>query len=162
MWGLWWTKRHWGRFSPSNSVSTANHSTNFSIIIFTRGQHNRPLVAAVPSGPWIPPPTIPILILYGIHHIRREHWYSCSSAMCTDYECRHVLKFSTKRLRCLFSYLSYDRNRSVSCLHELENLIPESASKSSFHPLLSLLLTPADLYLLLAHLSSSITSSCPS
>jgi hypothetical protein len=25
MWGLWWTKRHWGRFSPSTSVSPANH-----------------------------------------------------------------------------------------------------------------------------------------
>jgi hypothetical protein len=24
MWGLWWTKRHWGRFSPSTSVSPAN------------------------------------------------------------------------------------------------------------------------------------------
>jgi hypothetical protein len=34
MWGLWWTKQHWGRFSPSTSVSPANHhSTNFSIII---------------------------------------------------------------------------------------------------------------------------------
>jgi hypothetical protein len=42
MWGLWWTKRHWGRFSQSTSVSPANHSTNFSIIILTRGRHNRP------------------------------------------------------------------------------------------------------------------------
>jgi hypothetical protein len=50
MWGLWWTKRHWVRFSPSTSVSPANHSTNFSIIIITRGWQNRPLVAAVPSG----------------------------------------------------------------------------------------------------------------
>jgi hypothetical protein len=41
-WGLWWTKRHWGRFSPSTSVSPANHSTNFSIII-TRGWDNRPI-----------------------------------------------------------------------------------------------------------------------
>jgi hypothetical protein len=41
--GLWWTKRHWGRFPPSTSVSPANHhSTNFSIIIITRGWHNRP------------------------------------------------------------------------------------------------------------------------
>jgi hypothetical protein len=31
-----WTKRHWGRFSPSTSVSPANHSTDFSIIIITR------------------------------------------------------------------------------------------------------------------------------
>jgi hypothetical protein len=29
--GLWWTKRHWGRFSPSTSVSPATHFTNFSI-----------------------------------------------------------------------------------------------------------------------------------
>jgi hypothetical protein len=34
-----------------------NHSTNFFITIVTRGWHNRPLVAAVPSGPnWTPPP----------------------------------------------------------------------------------------------------------
>jgi hypothetical protein len=25
LWGLWWTKRHWGRFSPSTTVSPANH-----------------------------------------------------------------------------------------------------------------------------------------
>jgi hypothetical protein len=44
MWGLWWTKWHWGRFSQSTSVSPANlHSTNFSIIIITRGWHNRPI-----------------------------------------------------------------------------------------------------------------------
>jgi hypothetical protein len=43
MWGLWWRKRYWGRFSPSTSVSSANHSTNFSIIIITRGWHNRPI-----------------------------------------------------------------------------------------------------------------------
>jgi hypothetical protein len=61
MWCLWWTKRHWGRFSPSTSASPANHSTNFSIIIITRGWHNRPLVAAVLSGPnWTSPPTIQI------------------------------------------------------------------------------------------------------
>jgi hypothetical protein len=43
MWGLWWTKRHWGRFSPSTSISPAIHSTNLSIIIITRGWHNRPI-----------------------------------------------------------------------------------------------------------------------
>jgi hypothetical protein len=32
----------WGRFSPTTSVSLANHSINFSIIIITRGWHNRP------------------------------------------------------------------------------------------------------------------------
>jgi hypothetical protein len=30
-----------GQLSPSTSVSPANHSTNFSIIIITRGWHNR-------------------------------------------------------------------------------------------------------------------------
>jgi hypothetical protein len=43
MWGLWWTKRHWGRFSQSASVSPANLSTNFSIIMITQGWHNRPI-----------------------------------------------------------------------------------------------------------------------
>jgi hypothetical protein len=44
MWGSWWTKRHEGRFSSGNSVSLANqHSTNFSIIIITRGWHSRPI-----------------------------------------------------------------------------------------------------------------------
>jgi hypothetical protein len=42
MWDLWWTKRHGDRFSPSTSVSPANHYTNFSIIIITGGWHNRP------------------------------------------------------------------------------------------------------------------------
>jgi hypothetical protein len=27
-WDLWWTKWHWARFSPSTSVSLANHSTH--------------------------------------------------------------------------------------------------------------------------------------
>jgi hypothetical protein len=42
IWALWWTKWHWGRFSPSTSVSPANHhSTKFSILIITRGRYNR-------------------------------------------------------------------------------------------------------------------------
>jgi hypothetical protein len=41
---LWWTKWHWGSFSPSTSVSLANqHSTKFSIIIITRGKYKRPI-----------------------------------------------------------------------------------------------------------------------
>jgi hypothetical protein len=44
MWALWWTKQHKGRFSPSILVSLASHySTNFSIIIITRGWHNKPI-----------------------------------------------------------------------------------------------------------------------
>jgi hypothetical protein len=32
MWDLWWTKQHWGRFSPSISVSPANHSCDCSTL----------------------------------------------------------------------------------------------------------------------------------
>jgi hypothetical protein len=51
----------WGRFSSSISVSPANHSTNFSIIIITRGCHNRPIDGC--SAEWTQldsSPTIPI------------------------------------------------------------------------------------------------------
>jgi hypothetical protein len=63
MWDLWWTKWHWGRFSPSTSVSPSDHhSTNFSIIIITRGWHNRPIGGR--SVEWtqfgLRPPNIPI------------------------------------------------------------------------------------------------------
>jgi hypothetical protein len=51
-WDLWLTKRRWGRFSPSTSVSPANlHSTNFSIIIITGAGTIGHSVADVPSGP---------------------------------------------------------------------------------------------------------------
>jgi hypothetical protein len=59
--GLWWTKRHWGRFSSSTSVFPANHrSTNFSIVLITRCWHNGPIGGrTVPSGPnWTHPPPL--------------------------------------------------------------------------------------------------------
>jgi hypothetical protein len=47
---------HWGRFSPSTSVSPANHSTNFFLIIITRGWNNRSIGGRRQSGPsWTPP-----------------------------------------------------------------------------------------------------------
>jgi hypothetical protein len=44
MWSMWWTKRHWGRFSeyfcfPCQSL----FHQFFSIIIIIRGWHNRPI-----------------------------------------------------------------------------------------------------------------------
>jgi hypothetical protein len=40
-WDLWWTKWHWGRFSPSTSVSPANfHSTDCSTFIIIRGWYS--------------------------------------------------------------------------------------------------------------------------
>jgi hypothetical protein len=33
MWDLWWTKRHWGRFSQSPPISPANHATDCSTLI---------------------------------------------------------------------------------------------------------------------------------
>jgi hypothetical protein len=44
MWDLWWTKWHWGRFSPNTPVSPDNHhSTKFFILIITWGNYNRPI-----------------------------------------------------------------------------------------------------------------------
>jgi hypothetical protein len=61
VWFLWRTKRHRGRFSPSISVSHANHFINFSIIIITRGWHNRPISGrSAEWSNWTPIPTIPI------------------------------------------------------------------------------------------------------
>jgi hypothetical protein len=42
-WDLWWTKWCRGRFSLSNSVSPAIHSTKFSILTITQGRYNRPV-----------------------------------------------------------------------------------------------------------------------
>jgi hypothetical protein len=71
-WDLWWTKWRRGRFSPSTSVSPAKtiHSTNFSIFSITRGRYNRPVVAAVASGPSMdstPPPNVKKKYRYFIH-----------------------------------------------------------------------------------------------
>jgi hypothetical protein len=33
MWDLWWTKWHWGRFSPTTTIFSANHSTDCSTLI---------------------------------------------------------------------------------------------------------------------------------
>jgi hypothetical protein len=75
MWGLWWTKRHWGRFFPSTSVSSGNHSTNPSIIIITWGWHNRPLVAGMPSGPnRTPPPPLEQLNKIHSHSQTTQHY----------------------------------------------------------------------------------------
>jgi hypothetical protein len=44
MWDLWWTKLHWGRFSPSTSAFPASHHSNkFSILIITQGRYYRPI-----------------------------------------------------------------------------------------------------------------------
>jgi hypothetical protein len=33
VYNLWWTKRHWGRFSPNTFVSPVNHFTDCSTLI---------------------------------------------------------------------------------------------------------------------------------
>jgi hypothetical protein len=47
MWDLWWTKRHWGRFSPSTLVSLGKHSIDCSTLIIIQGWYNRPVLASV-------------------------------------------------------------------------------------------------------------------
>jgi hypothetical protein len=39
-WGLWWTKRHWGRFFPSHSISSAKSSFHHFL-----HHHNHPGLA---------------------------------------------------------------------------------------------------------------------
>jgi hypothetical protein len=59
MWGLWWTKLNWGRFSASTSVSPANsHSTGCSTFIICHPEAGtiEQLVADVPSGLVSPQP----------------------------------------------------------------------------------------------------------
>jgi hypothetical protein len=70
MWSLWWTKRHWGRFSPSTSVSPANHSTNFSIIIITRVWHNRSISGR--SAEWTQLDSTPNYINYSKTCLKRN------------------------------------------------------------------------------------------
>jgi hypothetical protein len=57
MWDLWWTKWHWGRFSPSTSVSPANfHSTNDYTRIILGWYNREKILADVPSGLSLAPP----------------------------------------------------------------------------------------------------------
>jgi hypothetical protein len=72
--GLWWTKRHWGRLSPSTSVFPANHSTTSSIIIITRGWHNRPISGR--SAEWTQ--LIPPLPLYQFNFLIWPKLSQCS------------------------------------------------------------------------------------
>jgi hypothetical protein len=59
MWDWWWTKWHWGRFSPSTSVSLAN---SFSAVFHTHHHLSSgagtigQIVADVPSGLSFAPP----------------------------------------------------------------------------------------------------------
>jgi hypothetical protein len=78
MWVLWWTKRHWGRFSPSTSVSPATYSTDFSIIIITRGWHNRPLSGRNVQWTFIPPPTMQIKKSNDLIRILNRNLLACS------------------------------------------------------------------------------------
>jgi hypothetical protein len=89
MWGLWWTKRHWGRISPITSVSPANHSTDLSIIIITRGWHNRRLSSRSVEWTLIPSPTMQIKKLW-INQLLKKvdckwFWRWCITLRITGY-----------------------------------------------------------------------------
>jgi hypothetical protein len=117
MWGLWWTKRNWGRFAPSISVSPANHSTDFSSIIITRGWHNRPLCGRSVAWTLIPVPTIQFKNLkneyqrYVFFWILGQLYYQTSSP---DH-------FVFKHFSFFISFLSFGREilKYVSCHYQL-------------------------------------------
>jgi hypothetical protein len=58
MWDFWRTTLHWSRFSRSTWVSPANPSADCSTSII-RGWYNRSVVADVPSGLSLTPPSPP-------------------------------------------------------------------------------------------------------
>jgi hypothetical protein len=52
MWDLWWTKRHWGRFSPSTSVFPTNYNSTecSTLIICHPGLGSRDSSVGIPTG----------------------------------------------------------------------------------------------------------------
>jgi hypothetical protein len=91
---LWWTKWHWGRFSPSTSGFSANHhSTKFSILIITRGRYDRPIgdrsryffIQVTPqlsSRGWVDPVPDPLLLRkYGKVGNRTQDLWLCSQKL---------------------------------------------------------------------------------
>jgi hypothetical protein len=91
MWDLWWTKLHWGMFSPSTSVSPANsHSTEPLHIHHHHHHHHHlssragtigQLVADVRSGLSLTPP----------QETKRKSYFSCNAVYCI----REILTSST-------------------------------------------------------------------
>jgi hypothetical protein len=112
MWGLWWTKRHWGRFSPSTSVSPANHSTDFSIIIITRGSHNRPLSGRSVEWTLVPPPTM---------QIKKKNKVKYTTAHCKHDVGHHLGGMCVHKCKCKSSFNSVTKQANYSneefCLH---------------------------------------------
>jgi hypothetical protein len=90
IWGLWWTKRQWGRFSPSTFVSPANHSTNFFIIIITWGWHWWTQCRV----DWTPPPPPPLHKLKKVLYTWKPPELfarNCSQKLCLQTYCVLVI-----------------------------------------------------------------------
>jgi hypothetical protein len=88
VWHLWWIKWHWGRFSPSTSVSPANsYSTDYSTLIIYHpglvliGQ----ILADVPSGLSLIPPKK-----------KKRKWYFCFLPI--DLQHQHRVESDVSRL----------------------------------------------------------------
>jgi hypothetical protein len=56
MWDLWWTKQHWGRFSPGTAVSLVTHSTDCYGLLSPGAGTIGQIVTDVPSGLSLNPP----------------------------------------------------------------------------------------------------------
>jgi hypothetical protein len=112
---LWWTKRHWGRFSPSTLVSPANHSTDFSIIIITRGWGNRPLSGRSVEWALIPPPTMQIkkklVIIFETQPTVNSHHWDASHRL------RNTSLKDRSRIRS-FPFCDHWYLLQIWCLHE--------------------------------------------
>jgi hypothetical protein len=116
MWVLWWTKRHWGRFSPSTSVSPANHhSTKFSILIITRGWQNRPIGGR--NAEWAQlDSTIPLYQLKKIKH--RDNFTARNYEItCIDRQC--LLSFTVSSGAFIFLGSCY-----INILYDMMEMYP--------------------------------------
>jgi hypothetical protein len=96
MWDLWWIKRHWCWFSPSTSVSPANHSTDCCTLII-RGWDSRPSNGLGSTAPQRKQRVI---------HSRQLLWsqvsywqlYRSRGAMISNETCWHLIRKSSPTL----------------------------------------------------------------
>jgi hypothetical protein len=106
-----------GQVFSETSVSLANHSTDFSIIIITRGWNNRPFSGRSVEWTLIPPPSMHINIKKGKPHniwsemkgisaeIRTMHFFSTTSGAFPLY------------LPCLHTAVIYNTAKWIFCSH---------------------------------------------
>jgi hypothetical protein len=127
MWGLWWTKRHWGRFFPSISVSPTNHhSTNFSIIIITRGWHNKAIGSrSAERSQLTPTPTLPIKKTYCYEYIY------CQSCITDSGSPKNLVAFLDSNIH-FHNHANYILSHCIKSLTHRQSFTPRKIPGTHF------------------------------